>query len=62
MQAVLAPAVLQPITWKAFFLGNLVPVTIGNLIGGVVFVAFAYWSAYLRPPGLSRHIIINGRV
>ena len=29
---------------------NLVPVTIGNLIGGVVMVAAVYWFVYLRPP------------
>lgn len=30
------------------FLGNLVPVTIGNIIGGGVLVAATYWSVYLR--------------
>jgi formate transporter len=29
-------------------LGNLVPVTIGNLIGGALFVASVYWYIYLR--------------
>lgn len=29
-------------------IGNLVPVTIGNVIGGVI-VGAAYWFAYLRP-------------
>lgn len=32
----------------AGLLGNLVPVTIGNVIGGVV-VGLGYWLAYLRP-------------
>ncbi len=27
---------------------NLVPVTIGNIIGGSVFVALVYWAVYLR--------------
>lgn len=45
----LAPAVLQGITWQAFIFNNLIPVTIGNIIGGVVFVAVAYWTCYLRP-------------
>jgi formate/nitrite transporter len=48
-QEVFAPAVLQNLSWQAFLLGNLVPVTIGNIIGGVVFVAVAYWTCYLRP-------------
>ena len=30
------------------FLGNLVPVTIGNVIGGAVLVAAVYWVVYLR--------------
>ena len=37
------------LTWSAFFLKNLIPVTIGNTIGGVVFVGLGYWGAYLRP-------------
>lgn len=37
------------ITWGAFAIKNLVPVTIGNIIGGVVFVGLGYWGAYLRP-------------
>jgi len=31
--------------------GNLVPVTLGNILGGAVFVALVYWLVYLRPPG-----------
>lgn len=30
------------------FLNNLIPVSIGNIIGGVVMVAGAYWFVYLR--------------
>jgi formate/nitrite transporter len=30
-------------------LRNLVPVTLGNIIGGGVLVALVYWAAYLRP-------------
>ncbi len=32
----------------AGFVGNLIPVTIGNLIGGGIFVAGAYWYVYVR--------------
>jgi formate/nitrite transporter len=35
--------------WITFIWNNLVPVTIGNIIGGVVFVGMSYWGAYLRP-------------
>lgn len=31
------------------FLGNLIPVTAGNIVGGGVFVALVYWLIYLRP-------------
>lgn len=40
---------LSTLTWGTFFMNNLVPVTIGNIIGGVVFVGLGYWGAYLRP-------------
>ncbi len=39
---------LTQLTWKAFFLNNLIPVTLGNIIGGAVFVAALYWAIYLR--------------
>jgi len=36
------------LTWQNFFLGNLLPVTIGNIIGGSLMVAAIYWFIYLR--------------
>jgi formate transporter len=39
---------LSGITWEAFAVGNLLPVTIGNVIGGAVLVAAVYWSVFLR--------------
>ncbi len=39
------------LTWSNFFLGNLLPVTIGNIIGGTVLVGLVYWFIYLRPTG-----------
>lgn len=39
---------LDILTWKSFFVDNLLPVTIGNIIGGAVLVAAVYWSVYLR--------------
>jgi hypothetical protein len=32
-------------------LGNLVPVTLGNVVGGGVLVALVYWVIYLRGKG-----------
>jgi formate transporter len=40
---------LANLTWPNFLIGNLVPVTIGNLIGGTLMVAGVYWFVYLRP-------------
>jgi formate/nitrite transporter FocA (FNT family) len=37
-------------TWPEAF-ANFVPVWSGNLVGGSVFVAGAYYVAYLREPG-----------
>lgn len=39
---------LGNLTWGNFFLNNLLPVTIGNIIGGAVLVAAIYWSVFLR--------------
>lgn len=40
---------LDKLTWEAFVLNNLIPVTIGNIIGGAVLVAAVYWAIFLRP-------------
>jgi formate transporter len=40
---------LDLLTWQAFIFKNLVPVTIGNIIGGAVLVAAIYWAIFLRP-------------
>jgi formate/nitrite transporter len=39
---------LTNLTWSNFLLNNLLPVTIGNIIGGAVLVAAIYWSVFLR--------------
>jgi formate/nitrite transporter FocA (FNT family) len=46
-----APAGLDPnlLNWGSFLWNNLLPVTIGNVLGGGVFVGMSYWGAYLRP-------------
>jgi len=40
---------LTNLTWSGFIINNLVPVTLGNIIGGGFFVATLYWYVYLRP-------------
>jgi formate/nitrite transporter len=39
---------MESLTWSAFLFNNLIPVTIGNIIGGAVLVAAIYWSVFLR--------------
>jgi formate transporter len=39
---------LSSLTWSAFFLKNLLPVSLGNILGGSVLVAAMYWFIYLR--------------
>ena len=42
------PADYAALTWSNFFVRNLLPVTIGNIIGGAVLVGAVYWFVYLR--------------
>jgi len=35
------------LTWSSFLIGNILPVTLGNIVGGVLFVACAYWYVHL---------------
>ncbi|GIV66175.1 MAG: formate transporter FocA [Chloroflexota bacterium] len=36
------------LTWQGFFVNNLLPVTIGNIIGGAVLVGLVYWFIFLK--------------
>lgn len=44
----LSVEVLDHLTWTSFVLHNLVPVTLGNIVGGAIFVGMAYWVSYAR--------------
>lgn len=37
------------LTWSNFLIMNLLPATIGNIIGGAGMVGIVYWFVYLRP-------------
>lgn len=39
---------VDALNWGNFITKNLIPVTLGNIIGGVIFVAGVYWYMYLR--------------
>ncbi|EOV0234810.1 formate transporter FocA [Salmonella enterica] len=49
----LSPADFNQLTVMNFITDNLLPVTIGNIIGGGVFVGLTYWFIYLRD--IDRH-------
>ncbi|HEX9117854.1 MAG TPA: formate transporter FocA [Anaerolineae bacterium] len=48
VDAGLTPDKLVNLTWANFFVHNLLPVTLGNIIGGAGMVGLVYWFAYLR--------------
>ncbi len=43
----MAMADLDRLNWKPFFINNLVPVTLGNILGGML-VASVYWFVYVK--------------
>ncbi|OTP91303.1 formate transporter FocA [Gilliamella apicola] len=44
-----SPDTFKDLTVEHFVLNNLIPVTIGNILGGLA-VALPYWALYLRKP------------
>lgn len=44
----LSAEALANINWVNFFIKNLIPVTIGNIIGGAFFVGMFYWICYKK--------------
>lgn len=36
------------LNWQNFIIKNLIPVTLGNILGGGVFVGLFHWLIYLR--------------
>ncbi len=46
--------VLDQLTWSTMWSHNLVAVTLGNFVGGGIFVGSIYWWIYLRQPSPKR--------
>lgn len=44
----LSQQALDSLNWGSFALHNLIPVTLGNIVGGGLFVGMAYWYAYKK--------------
>ena len=45
-----AGVALDSLTWGQYIVGNLIPVTLGNIVGGAV-VGFTFWFSFLRGAG-----------
>ncbi|HBZ41727.1 MAG: FdhC protein [Firmicutes bacterium GWF2_51_9] len=39
---------LNHLNWSTFFINNLIPVTLGNIVGGGLFVGGVYWFVYIK--------------
>ena len=39
---------LANLNWSSLFVNNLLPVTLGNVLGGAFFVGFIYWFTYKK--------------
>lgn len=39
---------LTNLTWNSFIINNLIPVTLGNIIGGALVVGLLYWLVYVK--------------
>ena len=43
-----SPGDFSSLGWQNFLVNNLIPVTLGNVIGGAILVGAVYWFIYLR--------------
>lgn len=41
---------LSSLNWGSFLVNNLIPVTLGNIVGGCIFIGCIYWYCYLYKP------------
>ena len=48
-------AQIEGLNWSNFFVGNLLPVTLGNIVGGVLFTGLAYWFVYVNKKEASKN-------
>ena len=38
----------EGVNWSTIIINNLIPVTLGNIVGGAIFVACIYWFTFLK--------------
>lgn len=44
----LDPAKFADLTWGSFVVDNLIPVTLGNIVGGGVMIGLLYWTVFMH--------------
>ena len=44
----MSPIDFADLNWQNFLFNNLIPVTIGNMIGGAILVGIVYWFIFLK--------------
>lgn len=51
------------LTWGNFIVKNLIPVTLGNIVGGALFVGGLYWMTYVAKRGVAakKGVAASGR-
>lgn len=54
LHSLASPPDTSGVTWGGFVTDNLIPVTLGNIVGGSILVAAVYWLVYLRPRRTTR--------
>jgi formate/nitrite transporter FocA (FNT family) len=47
-KATFAPGALDTLNWVTMWTNNIIPVTLGNIVGGLVFVGLLYWVAFRK--------------
>lgn len=50
----LDPSTFADLTWSHFLAGNLLPVTLGNIVGGGVMIGILYWTVFHHLEGRKR--------
>lgn len=48
LESGVSQSAIDSLNWCSMFTNNLLPVTLGNIIGGSCFVGLSYWFVYLR--------------
>ncbi|UWG97692.1 formate/nitrite transporter family protein [Dehalobacter sp. DCM] len=56
------PEKLDHLNWGTFITANLIPVTLGNIIGGSLFVGIFYWLSHMYQKKSTAHVNVDNLV